>query len=106
MCDSIRCVACVTVKSISTNYVIHSFILYQRCNLVKLTEPLHHLFDGSEVLLLFFLWICVIIPQETNSIVCLQKKVKLKICHCSRGDYMSHSVIKQDLFSLLLRNQS
>lgn len=89
MRDSIWCVACVVVTTISTKS-IQSFIICQRCNLVKLTEPLHHLFNGSEVLLLFFLWICVIIPQETNSIVCLQKKVRLEISHCSRGSqYMS-----------------
>lgn len=67
MCDSVRCVAWVMAKS------MNSSLYYMTCNLFKLTKPFHHLLDCSEVLLLFFLWICVIISQETNSIVCLQK---------------------------------
>lgn len=39
---------------------------------VKLTKPFNHVFDSSKVLFFLFLWICVIIPQETNSTVCLQ----------------------------------
>lgn len=53
---------------------------------IKLTKPLHHVLDTSEVFLLFFLWICVIIPQETNSIVCLQEETRFKENCCNRED--------------------
>lgn len=42
---------------------IDLFMIYKYfMNIVKLTEPLHHIFDRGEVFLLLFLWIGIIIP--------------------------------------------
>lgn len=68
----------------------------------KLTQPLHHILDGSEVFLLFLLRICVIIPQEANSIICLWGNTMFRVNTCTREHSKAYMVLKKKLTYLCI----
>lgn len=75
MRDSIRFVACVIQKSwLETHLCEYQLSSDQQQKQVQLTKPLHHVLDSREVFFLLLLWVCVVVSQETNSIVCLQEE--------------------------------